>query len=55
MKIILSNSELIIANKFNEHKDIFYSFNFSAGTLGILISAKLKIIKIKPYVKLEYH
>lgn len=33
---------------------LFYGVPFSHGSIGVLVSAKLKIIPCKPFVKLTY-
>ena len=37
-----------------ENSDLFYSVPWSHGTLGFLVSAEIKIIPAKKYVRLEY-
>ena len=37
-----------------EKPDLFYSIPWSHGTLGFLVSAKIKIIPAKKYLKMEY-
>lgn len=38
----------------DENPDMFYSVPWSYGTLGFLVSAELKIIRAKKYVRVEY-
>lgn len=38
----------------DENPDLFYSVPWSYGTLGFLVSAELKIIRAKKYVRIEY-
>jgi delta24-sterol reductase len=38
----------------DENPDLFYSVPWSYGTLGFLVSADLKIVPAKKYVKVEY-
>ena len=37
-----------------ENPDLFYAVPWSYGTLGFLVSAEIKIIPSKKYVKMEY-
>ena len=52
--IVLSDGSLINVSKDNKHKDLFYCLPWSHGTLGFLVAIELKIIKVKPYVHLQY-
>lgn len=38
----------------DENSELFYSVPWSYGTLGFLVSADLKIVPAKKYVKVEY-
>ena len=38
-----------------ENPDLYYALPWSHGTLGFLVSADLRIIPAKKYVKLSYH
>jgi len=53
-ELITANGDIIKASE-NEHQDLFRALPWSHGTLGFLVGVTLKIVKIKPYVKLEYH
>ena len=50
IEILLSNGTIITCSE-NINQDIFYGIANSYGTLGYIISCKLKIKKIKPYIK----
>jgi len=47
--VLTSNGDIITANK-NQNKDLFDGLPNSYGTLGYIVSAKIKLIKVKPYV-----
>ena len=47
----LTNKPLSVQD---ENPDLFYSVPWSYGTLGFLVSAELKIVRAKKYVRIEY-
>ena len=53
-ELVLANGDVVKATE-NEHKELFRSLPWSHGTLGFLVGVTLKIVKIEPYVTLEYH
>ena len=53
-EILLGDGKIIRATP-EEHADLFYAIVGSYGSLGILLSAEIKLIPTKPWVKLTYH
>ncbi|KAK2635783.1 hypothetical protein Ddye_030575 [Dipteronia dyeriana] len=53
-EIVLADGQVVRATKDNEYKDLFYAIPWSQGTLGLLVSAEIKLISIKEYMKLTY-
>jgi delta24-sterol reductase len=53
-ELVIANGNVIKASE-KEHKELFRSLPWSHGTLGFLVGVTLKIVKIKPYIKLTYH
>ncbi|XP_076029623.1 delta(24)-sterol reductase-like [Oratosquilla oratoria] len=53
-EMVLADGSLIRVTKDNEHRDLYYCLPWSHGTLGFLVALELQIIRIKPYLKLEY-
>jgi FAD/FMN-containing dehydrogenase len=53
MEVLLATGEIVACSK-NEHADLFYSFPNSYGTLGYVLKLKVKLIPVKPFVKLEH-
>lgn len=53
-EVVLCNGEVRRCSK-EENVDLFYSIPWSHGTLGFLVSADIKIIPAKQFVRLEYH
>ena len=39
----------------DDYPELFYSVPWSYGTLGLLVSAEIKIIPAKKYVKVDYY
>ena len=54
LEICLGDGTVVVATKDNEYSDLFYAVPWSYGTLGLLLSAKLKMIPCKEFVKLTY-
>ncbi len=54
LEICLGDGTVVIATKDNEYSDLFHAVPWSYGTLGLLLSAKLKMIPCKEFVKLTY-
>jgi len=53
MEVLLSHGEVVCCTPNNEHRQLFYAFPSSYGSLGYVLKAKLGLIPIKPYVKLS--
>lgn len=53
-EIVLADGRVVRATKDNEYSDLFYAIPWSQGTLGLLVSAEIKLIPVKEYMKLTY-
>ena len=53
-ELCLGNGQVVVARADNEYSDLFHAIPWSYGTLALLLSAKLRMIPSKPYVKLTY-
>ncbi|XP_065852764.1 delta(24)-sterol reductase [Euphorbia lathyris] len=53
-EIVLADGRVVRATKDNEYSDLFYGIPWSQGTLGLLVSAEIKLIPIKEYMKVTY-
>ncbi|KAH7727032.1 Protein Y7A5A.1 [Aphelenchoides avenae] len=53
-EVVLGDGSVVTVTADNEHSDLYYCLPWSHGTLGFLASLELKIIKIKPYVHMQY-
>lgn len=54
LEIVLADGRVVRATKDNEYSDLFYAIPWSQGTLGFLLSAEIKLIPIKEYMRLTY-
>ncbi|XP_066299618.1 delta(24)-sterol reductase-like isoform X2 [Branchiostoma lanceolatum] len=52
--VLLGDGSLVHATKDNEHSDLYHALPWSHGSLGLLVAMELKIIPVKPYLKLTY-
>lgn len=50
-EVVLANGQVVTASK-DENSDLFRALPWSYGTLGFLVSVTLRIVPIKPYVRL---
>lgn len=53
-EIILADGQLVRATRDNEYSDLFYAIPWSQGTLGLLVAAEIKLIEVKPYMRVTY-
>jgi len=54
MEVVLADGRVVRVTKNNEYSDLFHAIPWSQGTLGLLVSAEIKLIPIKEYLKLTY-
>jgi len=54
MEILLGDGGTVICTPDNQHRDLFYGFPNSYGTLGYALKLKVKVVPVKPYVKLTH-
>uniref|UniRef100_A0ACD6AQU4 Uncharacterized protein n=3 Tax=Avena sativa TaxID=4498 RepID=A0ACD6AQU4_AVESA len=54
VEMVLADGRVVRATKDNEHSDLFYGVPWSQGTLGFLVSAEIKLIRIKEYMRVTY-
>lgn len=52
-ELVLADGSVVNCSK-DENPDLYYSVPWSYGTLGFLVSAELRIIPAKKYVRIEY-
>jgi FAD/FMN-containing dehydrogenase len=54
MEILLPHGETVVCTPTNEHKDLFFGFPNSYGTLGYALKLKILAVPVKPYVHVKY-
>jgi len=54
LELVLASGETVTCNS-SEQQELFEAFFWSYGTLGMLVSAKLRITPCAPYVRLCYY
>lgn len=52
-EVVLADGSLVRATRTN-HPDLFHALPWSHGTLGFLTAVELKVVRIKPFIKLNY-
>jgi len=54
LDVLLSDGRVVTATADNDHRDLFFGFPNSYGTLGYALRAVIDLIPIKPFVKLTH-
>ncbi|WP_026919734.1 FAD-binding oxidoreductase [Gordonia shandongensis] len=54
MEILTGAGELVIATPDNEHRDLFFGFPNSYGTLGYSVRLTIRLEPVQPYVELRH-
>jgi FAD/FMN-containing dehydrogenase len=54
MEILLGDGTTVLCRPDNEHRDLFYGFPNSYGTLGYALKLKILAVPVKRYVKLTH-
>jgi len=52
-EVVLADGNVVFCSK-TQNRELFDALPWSYGTLGFLVSAKIKVIASKPFVRLEY-
>lgn len=53
-EVVLSDGSLVKATATNEYSDLYKTLPWSHGSIGFLVALTIKIVKIKPYIKINY-
>lgn len=53
-EILLGDGNIVVCRPDNEHKDLYYGFPNTYGTLGYALKVKVKLIPAKKFVKLTH-
>jgi FAD/FMN-containing dehydrogenase len=54
VEVLLANGDVVVCTSSNKHKDLFFGFPNSYGTLGYALRLKVKLVPVKKYVKLTH-
>lgn len=54
LEILLGDGRTVLCTPDNEHRDLFYGFPNSYGTLGYALKLKAKVVPVKKFVKLSH-
>ena len=54
-EVLLATGEVIECNATNKHQDLFKAFPNSYGTLGYALKVSVKLVRVRPFVKLTHH
>jgi len=54
IEILLADGTCLTGTPLNEHKRLFFGFPNSYGTLGYALKLKIKVVPVKPYVRLTH-
>ncbi len=54
IEVLLADGETAICTKNNKHKDLFYGFPNSYGTLGYILRLKVRLLRVKQYVRITH-
>jgi Delta24-sterol reductase len=54
LDIVIGDGSLIHATRDNQYADLFTCIPWSHGSLGLLVAVELKLVRIKPFVHVEY-
>jgi len=54
LEVLAGDGSIVVARPDNEHRDLFYGFPNSYGTLGYALRVKTKAVPVKPFVRLEH-
>ncbi len=55
LEVLLPDGTVVVAARDNEFGDLFVGFPNSYGTLGYALKATVKLVPVKPFVKLTHH
>ncbi|MEY4704937.1 MAG: hypothetical protein RL042_1139 [Nitrospirota bacterium] len=54
IEILLPDGTIAVATKDNEHRDLFFGFANSYGTLGYALKMKVALVPVRKFVKLQH-
>jgi hypothetical protein len=54
IEVLLADGSIVACTPHNEHRDLFYGFPNSYGTLGYALKVTARTVPVKPYVRLTH-
>jgi FAD/FMN-containing dehydrogenase len=54
LEVLLADGTIVTCTPENEHRDLFYGFPNSYGTLGYALKVTARTVPVKPYVRIEH-
>lgn len=54
LEVLLGDGSTVVCTPDNEHRDLFFGFPNSYGTLGYALKLKVKAVPVKSYVRLQH-
>ena len=54
LDVLLADGSIVTCTPDNEHRDLFYGFPNSYGTLGYALKVTARTVPVKPYVRIEH-
>ena len=54
IEVLTGSGTVVVATPDNEHRDLFFGFPNSYGTLGYALRLKARTVPVKPYVQLDH-
>src|SRR5262249_32169673 len=54
LELLLADGSIVVATADNEHRDLFFAFPNSYGTLGYALRVKTRVVPVKRFVALSH-
>lgn len=54
IEALLSDGRIVVATKDNEHRELFFGFANSYGTLGYALKVKIALVPVRKFVKVRH-
>jgi FAD/FMN-containing dehydrogenase len=54
LEVLLPDGEIVVANRSNAQRELFYGFPNSYGTLGYALRVRARLLPVKPYVHVRH-
>src|SRR6266581_3237351 len=54
LEVLLADGSIVSCTPENEHRDLFFGFPNSYGTLGYALKVTARTVPVKPYVRIEH-